>query len=139
METDAVVMRELGGPVAREEIPAMHRRRLGDPWWLVIEAEDGPAGTIGIWETEHDGATVHETGWMLLPEFHGQGIASAALGLVLEQARDEPRFQQLHAFPGVTNPASNALCRKFGFRLVGEVDGSYRGAPLRCHHWVLDL
>jgi RimJ/RimL family protein N-acetyltransferase len=144
MQTDPEVMAELGGPVPREEIPAMHRRRLegvaADPWWFIIVTDDEEtAGEIGVWETEHDGATVHETGWMLARRFHGRGLASAALGLLLERARPEPRFEQLHAWPGVTNPASNALCRKFGFELLGEEDGSYRGAHLRVNHWVLDL
>jgi RimJ/RimL family protein N-acetyltransferase len=144
METDPEVMAELGGPVPREEIPALHRRRLDgvadDPWWFIIVTDDEePAGEIGIWETEHHGATVHETGWMLAREFHGRGLASAALALLLDRARAEPRFEQLHAWPGVTNPASNALCRKFGFELLGEEDGGYRGAKLRVNHWVLTL
>jgi RimJ/RimL family protein N-acetyltransferase len=144
METDPVVMAELGGPVPREDIPAIHRRRMentaNDPWWFVVVTEDDePAGTIGIWETEHHGATVHETGWMLARRFHGRGLASAALGVLLDRARAEPRFEQLHAWPGVTNPASNALCRKFGFELLGEEDNSYREAQLRVNHWVLTL
>ena len=76
---------------------------------------------------------------MLARRFHGRGLASAALGLLLESARREPRFEQLHAWPGVTNPASNALCRKFGFELLGEEDGAYREAKLRVNHWVLRL
>jgi len=144
METDPVVMSELGGPVPREEIPALHRRRVdgvaNDPWWFVIVTQhDESAGEIGIWETEHDGSVVHETGWMLLAAFHGRGLATAALGLLLDRARAEPRFEQLHAFPGVSNPASNALCRKFGFELLGEEDGGYRDAKLRVNHWVLTL
>ena len=83
--------------------------------------------------------TVHETGWMLARRFHGRGLASAALALLLERARAEPRFERLHAWPGVTNPASNALCRKFDFELLGEEDGGYRAAKLRVNHWVLDL
>jgi RimJ/RimL family protein N-acetyltransferase len=145
LETDPAVMRELGGPVPREEIPALHRRRLAsvadDPWWLVIVPEPGgpAAGTIGVWEGEVDGARVHETGWMLLPAFHGRGIASAALALLIERARAEPRFTELHAFPGVSNGPSNGLCRKFGFTLRGELDGGYRGASFRINHWVLAL
>jgi RimJ/RimL family protein N-acetyltransferase len=144
METDPVVMAELGGPVPREEIPAIHRRRLDGvatyPWWLVVVTDDGEsAGTIGLWETQHDGSVIHETGWMLLTAFHGRGLGSAALGLLLERARAGPRFEQLHAFPGVSNPASDALCRKFGFELLGEEDDSYRDATLRVNHWVLTL
>jgi RimJ/RimL family protein N-acetyltransferase len=144
MQTDPAVMSELGGPVPREEIPAAHRRRLdgvaNDPWWFVIVTEhDESVGEIGIWETEHDGSVVHETGWMLLAAFHGRGLATAALGLLLDRARAEPRFERLHAWPGVSNPASNALCRKFGFDLLGEEGGGYRDAVLRVNHWVLTL
>jgi RimJ/RimL family protein N-acetyltransferase len=144
MQTDPAVMAELGGPVPREEIPALHRRRLDsvatDPWWFVIVTDVGEsAGEIGIWETEHGGTMVHETGWMLAPPFQGRGLASAALAMLLDRARAEPRFARLHAWPGVTNPASNALCRKFGFELLGEEDGGYRDAALRVNHWVLAL
>ena len=144
METDPAVMRELGGAVPREEIPALHRRRLAtvadDPWWFVIVGDDDRGvGEIGIWETEHDGRVVHETGWMILAAFHGRGLASAALALLLERAREEPRFEQLHAWPGLSNAASNALCRKFGFELLGEEDSGYRDARLRVNHWVLTL
>ncbi len=141
LETDPEVMRELGGPLARERLPEIHRRRLADPWWFTIGAEpDGPpVGTIGIWETEHDGHRLHETGWMVLPAFQGRGIASGALTLLLERARAEPAFRTVHAFPPVTNDPSNALCRKFGFRLVDERDFVYAGRTLRCNDWALDV
>ena len=141
LETDPEVMRELGGPIDRERIPALHRRRLPDPWWLTIALEpDGPpVGTIGIWETEHGGERLHETGWMVLPAYQGRGVASGALALLLERARAEPAFESVHAFPPVTNAPSNALCRKFGFALLGASDFVYAGRTLHCNHWALDV
>jgi RimJ/RimL family protein N-acetyltransferase len=141
LETDAEVMRELGGPIPRSELGSIHRRRLHDPWWFKIAAAGSAGtgvGTIGIWETEHHGATIHETGWMVLPAYQGRGIASAALGRLIELARVEPRFPSLHAFPPVTNEPSNALCRKFGFTLVGEGSFVYAKRTLRCNHWTLE-
>jgi RimJ/RimL family protein N-acetyltransferase len=140
LETDPGVMRELGGPIARSELPETHRRRLDDPWWFKIVAEPGGpgVGTIGIWEKEHGGETIHETGWMVLPEFQGRGIASAALTLLIERVRAEPEFPSMHAFPPVTNDPSNALCRKFGFSLLAEADFVYAGRTLRCNHWALE-
>jgi RimJ/RimL family protein N-acetyltransferase len=143
LETDPAVMAELGGPVAAGEIPAIHRRRLatteGGGWWFVIVPEPGGprVGTIGIWESETGGERIHEAGWMVLPAFQGRGIASEALGLLIERARAAPEYESVHAFPGLTNPASNALCRKFGFELVGELDGDYRGREFRVNHWRL--
>jgi RimJ/RimL family protein N-acetyltransferase len=140
LETDPEVMRELGGPIERDKLPAIHRRRLADPWWFkIVEQPEGPAvGTIGVWETRHRDETLHETGWMVLPAHQGRGIASAALALLIERVKMEPQFPSIHAFPPVTNAPSNALCRKFGFTLLAEVDFVYSGRTLRCNHWSLE-
>jgi RimJ/RimL family protein N-acetyltransferase len=145
IETDPEMMAELGGAVAREDIPAIHKRRLqtveaGD-WYFVILPDAGgpPAGTVGIWPREWEGDQIHEAGWMVLPEFQGRGIASEALGLLIERARAEPGIEAIHAFPGVTNPPSNALCRRFGFEFLGEHGGEYRGRAFQVNHWRLDL
>jgi RimJ/RimL family protein N-acetyltransferase len=140
LEGDPDVMRHLGGPSSREEIENAHRRRLGDPWWFVIAlGPDGPAaGTIGVWETEHDGVRIHETGWSVLPAHQGRGVASAALAMLIERVRAEPRFEAIHAFPGVDNAPSNALCRKAGFVLLGDARFTFRGNVLHCNHWRLD-
>jgi RimJ/RimL family protein N-acetyltransferase len=139
LETDPRVMHELGGPIERSKLPDVHRRRLDDPWWCkIVEHPGGPAvGTIGVWETRHGGAVVHETGWMVLPAHQGRGVASAALGLLIDRARGV--FPSLHAFPPVTNAPSNALCRKFGFTLLGPAAFVYSGRTLQCHHWSLEL
>lgn len=140
LETDPEVMRELGGPIERDKLPEIHRRRLADPWWFKIVVEPGgPAvGTIGVWETRHGDETLLETGWMVLPAYQGRGIASAALTLLIERVRAEPGFPSIHAFPPVTNAPSNALCRKFGFGLLGRADFVYSGRTLHCNHWALE-
>jgi RimJ/RimL family protein N-acetyltransferase len=140
LETDPEVMRELGGPVEPESLPATHRRRLADPWWFKIAVEPGgPAvGTIGVWETTHGDTTLHETGWMVLPAHQGRGIASAALALLIERVKAEPRFASIHAFPPVTNAPSNALCRRFGFTLLEQEDFVYHGRTLHSNHWALE-
>lgn len=138
LETDADVMRELGGPIARVRLSEIHRRRITDPWWFkLVDATGAAVGTIGVWETPHDGEVLHETGWMVLPSHQGRGIASAALALLIERVRAEPRFPSIHAFPPVTNSPSNALCQKFGFVLLGTTDFVYSERTLRCNHWSL--
>jgi RimJ/RimL family protein N-acetyltransferase len=138
LETDPVVMKELGGPNTRERVERAHARRVGDPWYLTIVADPGgPAvGTIGIWETEHDGETLFETGWMVLPGHQGRGLASAALRALIARVSADGGFDAMHAFPPVTNAPSNALCRKFGFELRGTHEFVYADRPLRCNHWV---
>jgi RimJ/RimL family protein N-acetyltransferase len=145
LETDPAVMAELGGPRDPEEIPRIHRRRMasvgeGD-WWLTIHPDDGAAaGAIGVWPTRWRGETIYETGWMVLPRFQGRGIAGAALAELIARVRVDDRFEALHAFPAMTNPASNALCRRAGFAVVEEgVEIAYSGRPLVVRHWALDV
>jgi RimJ/RimL family protein N-acetyltransferase len=145
IECDPRMMGELGGPVTPEEAAEVHRRRMAtvadDPWWftIVLERDEPAVGELGIWRSEHDGEQVDEIGWMVLPAFQGRGIASAALRTLLERARQEPRFERIHAFPGVSNAPSNALCRKLGFSLLGEREFEFRDRRLRCNHWELEL
>jgi RimJ/RimL family protein N-acetyltransferase len=141
LETDPEVMRELGGPRPRTVLDTVHRRRLGDPWWFtIVDGPDRtPAGNIGIWASDLEGRAIHETGWMILPAHQGRGLASAALAELLHRARAEPAFSELHAFPGVTNGPSNALCEKFGFSAREEREFEFSGRPLRCRHWVLSV
>jgi RimJ/RimL family protein N-acetyltransferase len=75
---------------------------------------------------------------MVLPEFQGRGLAKRAVRALLERARDDGRWGVVHAFPGVTNAASNALCRSVGFSLVGERDVTFADRLLRTNHWQID-
>jgi len=43
------------------------------------------------------------------------------------------------AYPGVDNPASNALCRRAGFEHRGSASAPWRGGELTFNIWVLDL
>ncbi len=143
LETDPRVMAELGGPQPIDYVRDVHRRRVAGietgKWWFKIIPEPGgePVGTIGLWPSEWAGEPISETGWMVLPEHQGRGHASAALAMLLERARDHGGWGDIHAFPGVTNGASNALCRKLGFEQIETVDVDYGGRTLRCNHWVL--
>jgi RimJ/RimL family protein N-acetyltransferase len=147
LETDERVMAELGGPWTEDEARATHRRRIAGIaergyWWFTVRpvAEDGeigtPVGTIGVWDSEWEGEPLSETGWMTLPEHQGRGYASAALAAILERERAEPRWGDIHAFPGATNAPSNGLCRKFGFELAGSGDADYAGRHFPVNHWV---
>lgn len=140
LETDPEVMRYLGGPATRDVLLTPHRSRVADPWFFKIVVEPGGpgVGTIGVWDTSHDGERIWETGWMILPAHQGRGVASAALALLIDLVRAEPRFDSLHAFPAVDNPASNALCRKFGFELLEDRSFQFRGRTLHCNHWRLE-
>ena len=61
-------------------------------------------------------------------------------GLTLRRAAADGRHRWAHAYPRVDNAASNAVCRKAGFELLGEVGFEYpEGTPIRCCDWRFDL
>ncbi|NUT34018.1 MAG: GNAT family N-acetyltransferase [Hamadaea sp.] len=134
----------LGGPESDEKIRDRHQRYLKLETGRMFRVEALPegltAGSIGYWERPWRGGTVFETGWGVLPAFQGRGIAVAAARAVIEQARADGRHRWLHAFPGVDHPASNAVCRKAGFTLLGDVDFEYPpGTVMRSNDWRVDL
>jgi RimJ/RimL family protein N-acetyltransferase len=144
LETNEHVMAELGGAWPRDAIPGIHARRLesiaGGTWLFTIVPEPGsaPVGMIGIFDSDLDGSPISEAFWLILPAHQGRGYASEALRMVLERAHAEARWGPIHAFSGITNGPSNALCRKSGFTLVGEREIDYGGRTLRCNHWMLE-
>lgn len=140
-------MEHLGGPLPKEGLAEKLERdaaatRADEVWVLVIvpDEESGEgAGTVTIWDHEVGGELLTEIGWMVLPRFQGRGVGSGAVRTALDRARREGRWQVLHAFPPVTNPASNAMCRTLGFTLLGERTNRFRDRELRVNHWMLDL
>ena len=79
-------MAELGGPRPIESIEKVHPRRIspaadgGMFLNIVPDGESEPAGSIGVWWGEWQDTELWELGWMLLPQFHGRGLGSEALG-----------------------------------------------------------
>src|SRR5271154_2853866 len=137
---DPRMMLHLGGALSPEAIETAHgnavRKIAAGNWWFKIVLDELPArvaGTIGIWETKWLDQPINEMGWSILLDFQRRGIASQAAALVLNRARREKRFRVIHAFPSVTNVASNAICQKAGFSLQEEVDLDYLDRQLRCN------
>lgn len=140
LETDPVVKRHLGGVLTAAAAAEVHRERMaglaaGDRYWAVLAPD--AVGVVGIWSTPWESGVVDEVGWMLLPVAHGRGHGHAAAAAVVREARADPRYETIHAFPAVGNPASNAICRSLGFERLGDADLDYAGRPLRCAHWLL--
>lgn len=137
----------LGGPETDDKVLERHARYLdvgppgtGRMFTIVLPPERTVAGSIGYWEREWQGEQVYETGWNILPEFQGRGIASAAARAVIDAARAERRHRRLHAYPSVDNHASNAICRKAGFTLVGTCEFEFpKGNLMRSNDWRYDL
>lgn len=144
---DPQMMMHLGGPETPEQILRRHQRYLrlpesGTDYMFKIvwgpKAED--VGSVGYWRKIWHDQEVYETGWLVLPAYQGHGIATKATAAVIEHARQDPKYQYVHAFPSIANAASNAICRKLGFTLLGEHQVEYPpGHPLTINDWRLDL
>ncbi|KRF31779.1 GNAT family N-acetyltransferase [Paenibacillus sp. Soil787] len=141
------MLEHLGGPETEEQILARHKRYFeisgrgkGRMFSIVLLPELVAVGNIGYWERVWKEETVYEIGWGVLPTFQGKGIASAATAAAVASAKAEQKSRHIHAFPSVDNPASNAICRKFGFTFMAECSFEYPpGSFMRCNDWRLDL
>jgi RimJ/RimL family protein N-acetyltransferase len=123
-----------------ERIRAMVEADRGCMFLIHLPDEPDPVGSIGYWEREWHGEQIFETGWKVLPGFQRRGLAATAAGAALSHAAARGRHRWVHAFPKMSNAASNAVCRRVGFELVGESDFEYpRGNPIVVHDWRYDL
>jgi len=137
----------LGGPETEEKLLLRHRRYVewagtgtGRRFSIVLLPERVAVGSIGYSERVWQGETVYETGWKVLPEYQGRGIATAAAAAAVAAARADGKRRHLHAFPSVSNSASNAICRRLGFSLMGECDFEFPpGSFMRSNDWRLEL
>ncbi|WP_223625306.1 GNAT family N-acetyltransferase [Microbacterium sp. EST19A] len=137
----------LNGPETVEQVEDRQARYLtyrteGETRMFVILLDGVAVGSIGYWKVRWREQEVWETGWFVLPEAQGHGIAARALTLVIDEARriaDEHGRHLLVAFPGVDNPGSNAVCRRAGFSHVGTMSGVFREQNLEMNEWALDL
>lgn len=138
LRCDPVVMAELGGALPRDGIEAKVQKDVatvtsGDGWICAIETAAGEAvGIICIWTLEGHS----EIGWMIAREHQGRGLGRAAAALILERARADGRWGDIHAFTSVTNIASNRICRALDFAFVEETNIAYEGRTLRSNHYV---
>lgn len=134
----------LGGPETPEKLVDRNNRYLksapGTTEMFRITSSGQQVGSIGYWKRDWNGEPIYETGWAVIPEFQGQGIASHALLAMIEILKPVAQHPHLHAFPSVENAPSNGVCRKAGFLLVGECQGEYPpGHFFTSNDWRLDL
>jgi GNAT superfamily N-acetyltransferase len=107
----------LGGPETPEKLRERQGRyeRLegGDRMFKIVDTASGAGvGSVGYWTREWRDEHVYEIGWMVVPDFQGRGIAVAATAQAIERAKRDDKHRFMHAFPGVDNAPSNAICRQ---------------------------
>ena len=146
---DPAMTEHLGGPESREKIAERHQKFVhlpetgtGEMFKIVETASGESVGSVGYWDRDETEGQVYETGWSILPEFQGRGIATIATAQVIELLQASRKRRYLYAYPSEDNAPSNAICRKLGFEVVGVTEYEYppdSGNILRCNDWRLDL
>lgn len=146
LECDPELMRHIGGARQEADVRASHKRRLAlmeqgkaSMYKVVADDSDQVLGTIGIWRIDWKGPQTYEMGWFVLPEHQGKGVATQAADLIIAQARSNPEVRYIHAYPAVSNVASNAIARKIGMENLGEFDNEGFAGVLRCNDWRIEL
>ena len=91
--------------------------------FTIVEAATGESvGSVGYWERESHGGQVYETGWMVLPEFQGHGIATDATAQVIDLCRAERSTGTCTRIPRWKMRRRTRSASKLGFEVV-DVDG----------------
>lgn len=137
--------RFLGGPESADALVDRHADYLrlwesGSVRMFRVCVDGAVAGYAGWWEEVHQDAPVYEIGCSVEPEWQGRGVASAALSEVVRLAMAFDAHRPVIGYANVDNEASNALCERVGFTLVGV--GSFPAddgePPMVVNIWVID-
>jgi len=138
--SDHDVVRHIGGrPLGRSECWARILRfrgmwaLLGFGFWIIEDRHSGCLiGEAGIMdlrrEIEPSLEGTLEAGWVLRPDWHGQGLAGEAMNLVLSWTDRHHPSIPLSCIIAEGNEPSMRLAAKLGFDRSG--DGDYQGSQL---------
>lgn len=134
----------LGGPETEAKVLKRHNRYMesapGKTQMFVIMYGAYGVGSVGYWQRQWNAEEVFEVGWFVLPEYQGRGVATRATSALLRLLSAESPRAVVHAFPSISNPASNAICRKLGFSLLGETEFEFPiGSWIKCNDWRCSL
>jgi RimJ/RimL family protein N-acetyltransferase len=86
--------------------------------WFVVEHAGEAVGTIALYDLSDDARTAAWGRFAIAPERRGRGIGAAALGLLLEHARDLG-VRRLRCEVLAANQPADTLYRRLGFVAVG--------------------
>ncbi|MGZ3461797.1 MAG: GNAT family N-acetyltransferase, partial [Archangium sp.] len=91
--------------------------------WMV-ELEGRIIGTVSARELSRVQGRV-QLGYMLSSAYHGRGLGTRAVGLMLERLFEWPFLHRVWLTTGAENLASQGLARKLGFTLEGVMREHY--------------
>jgi ribosomal-protein-alanine N-acetyltransferase len=83
-------------------------------WAITLKGDTKHIGNIGLFRIQPENYRC-EIGYMILPEFHGNGIIPEAIKAVLEYSFDVLQFHSIEAVIDPDNIASEKVLQKNGF------------------------
>lgn len=104
------------------------------PYYLHRVTDDVVVGEIGGGFVADATA---EIGYAVVPSAWGNGYATDAVVALLTIAAAHPGIAYVIAHTPLDRPASGRVLAKAGFRLVGEIDDTHDGRPLRVKEWIV--
>jgi putative acetyltransferase len=90
-----------------------------ETWAVTLKPDGRIIGGIGLHTTRVD--TVRELGYVLHPDFWGQGLMTEAAKAVIDFGFAELRLDAICVFRNVTNKRSGRVIQKCGFRYDGTL------------------
>ncbi len=88
-------------------------------WVICFKDSREFAGTICLWNIDIEKGSA-ETGYELLPRFHGMGIMQEALTALISYGFDTMQLNSITAFTVAANTSSAKLLERNHFRLYGN-------------------
>ena len=118
--------------------------------WLVFHRESGQLiGRAGLENKDYtnggrtvtfSGQTELELGYIIAPEYQGQGYATEVCRAIIEFAINETEFDRINCLIDAENTASVNLAKKLGFSCVGASrEKSYSGRKVFLDRYCLDI
>ena len=123
MRSNAAVMKYVPRPLCKQVAEAMTlintmQQRIetneGVNWAITLKGSDKMVGYIGHFKIDWENFR-SEIGYMLLPEFYGNGIATEAVKLIIEYGFKEMKMHSLEAVIDPENIASARVLEKNKF------------------------
>jgi RimJ/RimL family protein N-acetyltransferase len=92
---------------------------------LAVDAQDRLLGSFSLMELDLEPG-YGEIGYWVAAEARGRGIATRAVRLLADWARDQLSLTRIDVLPHKDNASSRRVAEKAGFRDTGELVGSPR-------------
>jgi RimJ/RimL family protein N-acetyltransferase len=92
---------------------------------LAVDEEDRLLGSFGLMELDREPG-YGEIGYWVAAEARGRGVATRAVRLLADWAREELRLTRIEVLPHKDNLPSRRVAEKAGFVATGELVGSPR-------------